>query len=160
MNVQKTVALYVIVIKAFTAWKISLFEVILVCIFPHLAWILRDTLYISLFFFPFCCGKTWVDHGPRLPCFRRRPWFYYRRLSKCAAFLFIFVRLFDVRRIDISIFCFPEVIMNAFLNDKILLQTFQMLFLWVDYFYFLCIFIIYDEQTFHYNKSCASNPDA
>ena len=41
--------------------------------------------------------------------------------------------------------------MNTFLNDKSLLQTFQMLFLWVDNFYFLCIFITCDEQTFDYH---------
>ena len=32
-----------------TAWKVSLFVVILVHIFPHLDWIQRDTLYLSLF---------------------------------------------------------------------------------------------------------------
>ena len=141
-----------------------------------------------LFFFSLC--KNVGRSCPPVPWFRRLCWFFYLPLLKCAAFFVIFVRMFDRRRIGISIFhcvwclqllllCFPEVvIMNTFLNDKILLKTFKMLYLWVDKFYFLCIFITCDEQTFDNNDevwvilkdatqiyslfqhSCASNPDA
>ena len=33
----------------FTAWKVSVFRVFLVCIFPYLDWIRRDTPYLSVF---------------------------------------------------------------------------------------------------------------
>ena len=46
--------------------------------------------------------------------------------------------------------------MNMFLNDKTLLQTFKMLFLWLDNFYFLCMFITCYEQTFDYNDKYES----
>ena len=42
----------------FTAWKVSVFEVFLVCIFPHLNWIRRDNAYLSVFSPK--CGK----YGP------------------------------------------------------------------------------------------------
>ena len=32
-----------------TAWKVSVFAIILVCIFPHSDWIRRDTPYLSVF---------------------------------------------------------------------------------------------------------------
>ena len=35
--------------KTYTAWKVSVFEVFLARIFPHLDWIRRDILYLSVF---------------------------------------------------------------------------------------------------------------
>ena len=38
-----------VMVKVFTAQKLSVFKVFLVRIFPHLEWILRDTGYLSVF---------------------------------------------------------------------------------------------------------------
>ena len=99
------------------------------------------------------------------------------------------LRMFKIRRIDTSIFhciicsqlllfCFPEIVsMNAFLNDQINIFCCKHLicffFFCIHRFYFLCVSITRDEQTFisliHF-KGCypnflpfplqyASNPD-
>ena len=36
-------------IKYYTAWKVSVFGIFLVCISPHSDWIRRDTSYLSIF---------------------------------------------------------------------------------------------------------------
>ena len=75
---------------------------------------------------------------------------------------FVLVRKFQIRKIDIIAWyacgyyyfaCdFPEVVsVNTFLNDKINLFCCKLLFSYVDSFFFLCIFISCDEQTFHYS---------
>ena len=47
-----------IVEKFYTTWKVSVFGVILVCIFPHSEWIRRDTPYFSVF------GPNVGKYGP------------------------------------------------------------------------------------------------
>ena len=37
------------ILALYTAWNVSTFGIILVLIFPHLDWIRRDTLYLSVF---------------------------------------------------------------------------------------------------------------
>ena len=48
----------------FTAWKVSVFGVFLVYIFPHFDWIWRDTLYLSVF------SPNAGKYGPE------RPWIW------------------------------------------------------------------------------------
>ena len=55
---------YLTAFSPYTAWKVSVFRIILVCIFPNLDWILRDTPYLSLF------SPNAGKHGPEK--FRRR----------------------------------------------------------------------------------------
>ena len=48
--------LFIIFVEYFTAWKVSVFGVFLVCIFPHSDWIWRNTPYPSVFFIQ-CLSK-------------------------------------------------------------------------------------------------------
>ena len=56
-----------------TTWKVSVFGVFLVSIFPHLDWIRRDTEYLTVFSLSHRiqseCGKIWTRKTPNTDTF-------------------------------------------------------------------------------------------
>ena len=49
MYITKSMHIYLYTHLIHTAWKLSVFKVFLVRIFPHLDWIRRNTSYFSIF---------------------------------------------------------------------------------------------------------------
>ena len=63
----------IIMTNSSTAWKVSVFEVFLVLIFPHSDWIRRDTDCLSVF------GQNAVKHGPE----KLRIWILFTQCRSC-----------------------------------------------------------------------------
>ena len=63
----------IIMTNSSTAWKVSVFEVFLVLIFPHSDWIRRDTECLSVF------GQNAVKHGPE----KLRIWILFTQCRSC-----------------------------------------------------------------------------